>query len=103
MKTLHPHEAPTQEKHIKSSTHKNWISKQISKQFLFWKLPYVPHTKITMTYMWWPTTLCVLFNTHFVFIHIKNKKHNQMHTHPHTYIYKHIQPHILVEENYVTI
>ncbi len=34
------------------------------------------------------------FNTHFLFIHINNKKHKQRHTHPRTYTYKHIQPHI---------
>jgi hypothetical protein len=43
-----------------------------SKWFLFKKLSYVPHTKISMTYMWWWITLCILFNTHLNDSYIEN-------------------------------
>jgi hypothetical protein len=71
-KNLHSH---SHTKNTQSPPHKKWISKQ----FLSWKLSYVPHTKISMTYMWWPII-------HILKIHINNKK-TQIDTHTFTYIY----------------
>ncbi len=64
-----------QHKHLHSHLHKKNT------------LKCVPHTKISMMYMWWPITLCIIFNTRFLFIHIKSiyKKKTQTHTHIHIY------------------
>jgi hypothetical protein len=49
-----------QHKHLHSHVHKKNT------------LKYVPHTKIFMTYIWWPITLCILFNTHSNHFNLEN-------------------------------
>ncbi len=42
---------------------------------LFWKPSYVLHSKMFMRYMWWPTILCIIFNTHLNYFYFSKLLH----------------------------